>query len=163
MSEENQTTDPKPAKKTGRKPSAKARNMSARLLASQAVYQCALNGQKLRDAAQEYLDHRIGMTIEEEEIVEPNRTLFTKIMNGVADRKDDLSHVIGENLSLSADKTDPLIKSILICAAFELLAHDDIDSPIIINDYLNVANAFFEKGQVGLINGVLDSVAKAFR
>ncbi len=137
--------------------------MSARLLAVQAVYQSSLNEQALKDAAQEYLDHRIGMHVEEEEIVEPDRALFAKIMNGVSERKKDLGQVIGANLNVSGERTDPLLKSILMCAAYELLAHQDIDSPIIINDYLNVTHAFFDKSEAGLINGVLDKVSAAFR
>ncbi len=146
-----------------RKPSAKARRSAARLLAAQAVYQASLNEQSLKSSAQEYLDHRRGMEVDGEMLVEADRALFSSIMTGVEERKSDLSHVIGTNYKSSTAHTEPLIKAIIMCAAYELLAHQETDAPIIINDYLNVAHAFFEKGEVSLINGVLDGVRKALR
>ena len=50
-----------------------------------------------------------------------------------------------------------------MCAACELLINTQIDTPIIINDYLNVAHGFFEQGEVTLINAILDKVAKSAR
>ena len=141
----------------------KVRKASARLLAVQAVYQAALNEQALSSVAQEYLEHRLGMDIEGEEIVEADRALFSAIVRGVEERKDDLGHVIATHMKNGGERSEILLKSLLMCAAFELLAHADIDSPIILNDYLNVAHAFFEKGEVSLINGILDSVSKALR
>lgn len=146
-----------------RAPSAKARKTAARLLAAQAVYQASLNEQPLKAAAQEYLDHRLSMQVDGEEIVAADKPLFTKIMSGIADNKADLGHVVQANLKIDGERTEPLIKSILMCAAFELLACPETDTGIIINDYLNVSHAFFDKKEVGLINGVLDAVAKALR
>ena len=58
---------------------------------------------------------------------------------------------------------DPLLKSILLCGVTELLSHQDIDAPIIIDDYLNVTHAFYEKQQVSFVNGILDKVASTLR
>lgn len=145
------------------KPSAKARKTAARLLAVQAVYQASLNEQPLKDAAQEYLNHRTGMSIDGEEMVAPDKALFTKIMTGIADNKADLGHVVQANLKTDGQIAEPLIKAVLMCAAFELLACHDTDKGIIINDYLNVSHAFFDQKEVGLINGILDAVAGALR
>jgi N utilization substance protein B len=146
-----------------RKPSAKARKMSARLLAVQAVYQASLNEQDLKSAAKEYLEYRVGMEIDGEEIVEPDKVLFSAILAGVDERRNDLGDIIAANIKDGGDKAEVLIKAILMCAAFELLAHHDIDSPIIINDYVNVAHTFFEKGEVSLINAILDKVSGLLR
>ncbi len=140
-----------------------AQNLSARLLAAQAVYQADLNAQKLSEVASEYLAHRIGMEVEGEELVAADKALFTKIMRGVEERGGDLAGILKANTKDGGQRLEPLIKAILICAAYELLAHHDIDSPIIINDYLNVGHSFFESGEVSLINGVLDAVSKVLR
>ncbi len=58
---------------------------------------------------------------------------------------------------------EPLLKSILLCGVTELLSHQDIDAPIIIDDYLNVTHAFYEKQQVSFVNGILDKVASSLR
>ncbi len=152
----NEKSESKP-----RKPSAKARRSSARLLAVQAIYQSSMNEQGLTDVAKEYLDHRIGMEVEGEEIVEADKQLFGKIINGVSERKDDLGHVIQSNINFDSSNTETLIKAVLMCAGYELLVHQDIDKPIIINDYLNVGHAFFPEKEVGMLNAILDSISKA--
>lgn len=58
---------------------------------------------------------------------------------------------------------EPLLKSILLCGICELLEHQDTDTPIIINDYLNVTHAFYEQQQVNFVNGVLGKVASVLR
>lgn len=58
---------------------------------------------------------------------------------------------------------EPLLRSILMCGICELLVHSDVDSPLIIDDYLNVAHAFYEPNQVRFVNGVLDSIASILR
>ena len=46
---------------------------------------------------------------------------------------------------------------------FELLMHEDVDAPIIINEYLNITHAFYGGQEAKMVNGVLDSVAKVLR
>ncbi len=145
------------------KGSEKAKVLSARLLAAQAVYQADLNSQVLSDVAAEYLECRIGMEVEGEELVAADKKLFAKIMRGVEDRGSDLADILKANTRDEGKRLEPLIKAILLCASYELLAHSEIDSPIIINDYLNVAHSFFESGESSLINGVLDAVSKVVR
>lgn len=145
------------------RPSANAKKLSARLLAVQAVFQASLNEQDLVSAAEEYLAHRVSMEVDGEEIVKANGALFEMIVHGVAERKADLGEVIQANMSKSGENTEPLIRSILMCAGYELLANHDVDKGIIFNDYLNVAHCFFAQGEVSLINGILNGVAKALR
>ena len=57
---------------------------------------------------------------------------------------------------------EPLLKAILICGVAEILANK-VDSPIIINDYLNVAHGFYGQGEVNLVNAILDSVVSALK
>ncbi|PCI56219.1 MAG: hypothetical protein COB36_05410 [Alphaproteobacteria bacterium] len=58
---------------------------------------------------------------------------------------------------------EPLLKSILLCGVCELLEHQDIDAPLVINDYLNVTHAFYEQQQVNFVNGVLGKIASVVR
>lgn len=150
--------------KAGDKASPKAKALSARLRAVQALYQAGQNKQSMRAVLDEYLRHRVDMEIDGEKLVQPDGALLKKILYGVDERRPELDAVIEANLNKDAQDRDvePLLKAVLTCAAYELLVQD-VDSPIIINDYLNVAHAFYERGEVALINGVLDSVARAFQ
>lgn len=146
-----------------------AKALSARLHAVQALYQMMQNGEAT--AAQvldQYLDDaRKGVEIDGEELVQPDGALFKAIFLGAQGRSEELGEVISANFQKGKEgkntQIEPLLKAILLAASYELLAHNEIDAPIIINDYLNVTHGFYEQGEVNLVNGVLDSVGKALR
>ena len=145
--------------------SPKAQNLSARLLAVQALYQMKQNKQPVKVVYNEYIQHRSEQEINGQKLVKPDGVLFKKILYGVEERYVEVESVIQANLKKDASDriVEPLLFCILICGAYELLAHAEVDTGIIINDYLNVGHGFFEKNEVALINGVLDSVSQVFR
>lgn len=147
------------------KSSSKASAFSARLLAVQAFYQMKQNGQAIRSVYQEFSKYRMDGDVGGQKIAVPDPKLFKQILFGVDERFVELEAVISANLHKDAKDRDvePLLHAILLCGAYELLAQSEIDAPILINDYLNVGHAFYDKNEVALINGVLDSVAKVFR
>lgn len=144
--------------------SPKAKALSARLSAVQALYQVSQNKQSLRSVYDEYLQYRTDLEIEGEKLVQPDGALLKKILYGVDERRQELESVVEAHLKKNDDDRDvePLLKAIIIAGAYELLVQD-FDAPIIINDYLNVTHAFYEKGEVALVNGVLDKVAVVFK
>lgn len=156
MSEE---TPEKPTKDVN-----KAAVLSARLYAVQAYYQATQNKQSMRSVVDEYLRYRKDFEIDGIKLVRPDGALFQKILYGVEERRPELESVIDANLKKDAEdrSVEPLLKAILICGTYELLI-GETDSPIVINDYLNVAHSFYDRGEVALINGVLDSVATIFQ
>ena len=141
-----------------------AKKLSARLSAVQAMYQASQNKQSMRIILDEYLHHRSDMEIEGERLVQPDGALLKKILYGVDERRQELEAIIDANLNKDAQdrKIEPLLKAILMCGAYELLIQE-VDSPIIINDYLNVGHSFYDRNEVALINGVLDSIASVFQ
>ncbi len=143
--------------------SRKAKAISARLSAVQAVYQAAQNEQSMRDVLAEYLEHRAGMEVDGEELVKPDGDLLKKILIGAEERAGDIEALVQANIKKEGQGGELLLKSILVCATFELLANLDIDAPIIINDYLNVAHSFYAPGEVSFINAILDSISKSVR
>lgn len=151
------------AESTLQKPSKKARALAARMMAVQATYQNLKNKKPVGQVVEEYLLYRSAMQIEGETMVRPDEDLFRKIMEGVEARAADIGPVVMHNLSNKDRTMEPLIQAVLLCASWELLAHHEVDSPVIINDYLNVAHGFFDASETALLNGVLDSVGKAFR
>lgn len=144
--------------------SANAKAISARLSAVQALYQAVQNEQSMRMVLDEYLNHRSDMEIDGQKLVTPDGALLKKILYGVDERRAELEAIVDANLNKDAqDRTvEPLLKAILTCGAYELLVKD-VDAPIIINDYLNVAHSFYDRNEVALINGVLDSISSIFQ
>lgn len=144
--------------------SAKARKSAARLAAVQVLYQSALNDQKPIAAMREFMDHRNGFEFDGDVFVPADPDLLDNIISGVVDRQDDLNDMIKAQLAQKdKEAIEPILHAILIAAAYEIMAHHDIDAPIIISDYMNVAHAFYEDGAPKMINAILDSLAKSLR
>lgn len=136
---------------------------AARLLAVQAIYQASLNTQSLENVASEYLDHRKEVQDQDGKSIKADPKFFAYIVRGVGERKDDLGQILSAHRSGNSDRMEPLLKAILMCASFELLVNIQTDSPVILDEYLNVAHGFFNPPEVGLLNGILDQVAKSVR
>ena len=149
------------AHKKASKSSRKARQTAARLFAVQAVYQALQLKVSPASLLDEYIQHHVGMDLDGQEMVQPDGVLFTGIVKGVDERMTDLQQMIAPRLKNVA--MEPLLAAVLLCGAYELLAHAEIDAPIIISDYIDVTHGFFEGAQPKLVNGVLDALAKEIR
>lgn len=142
------------------------RNSAARLLAVQAVYQMMTGGQEPGTVIPEYLAHRAGMEVDGEKMAPPDESLFSDIVKGVNDNRDHLEGLIAANRTQREDsiaKAEPLLLSVLMCGGYELMGKQSTDFPIIISDYVEIAKAFFDGKEPGLVNGVLDSIRKVTR
>jgi N utilization substance protein B len=155
------------AEEKEKKPSKTARARSARLVAVQTLYGVMHTGDSMKEAVADVMARSDKLEVDGERLVKPDGILFQKILFGVNERKSDLNEIVEANLNKGKEgkggDVELLLKSILLCGTFELMAHHDIDTPIIINDYIDVAHGFYEQNQVKLVNGVLDSIAKLLR
>ena len=148
------------------KPSANAKRNSARLMAVQAVYQMSVNHKEAPFVVAEYMSLRANVEIDGEMLVGPDESLFTDIVLGVAGRLEDLTGIVQANRPRKEGQIyqdEPLLMSVMLCGAYELLARQDIDYPVIISSYVDVAKAFFAGHEPKLINAVLDSIRKVTR
>lgn len=133
----------------------------ARLMASQAFYQMLHNEKPMRAVIEEYLNRGLAVDEGVEAEIKPNGGLFKKILFNLDERLPEIDEILK---SYTKDKPlESLLKSILLCGICELLMHTDTDSPVIINDYLNVTHEFYDKKQVSFVNGVLDAVSTLLR
>lgn len=140
-----------------------ARKSAARLLAVQAVYQMHKNEQSSKEVVREYLDHRIGMEIDGDQMVPADEQDFSSIVQGVEEHFDQLQSMVLKNRNQDLVTNEPLLNAVFLCGAFELMMRQDIDFPIIISDYVHVAQSFFDEGESKLVNAVLDSIRKTVR
>ncbi len=138
---------------------------AARLAAVQALYQYAMEETPIAKLLHEFHQHRLGATIEGATYVDANEDLFNDIVKGVIARHEEIDALIIPNLAegWSFDRLDRLTRQILRAGVYELLARPDVPTGSIINEYIDVAAAFFEASEKKFVNGVLDAVAKGLR
>lgn len=113
----------------------------------------------------EFHQHRLGATIEGATYADAEVTFFDDIVQGVEARRAEIDGLIEENLASdwTMARLDKPLRQILRAGTYELLARADIPVGSIINEYLDVADAFYDRKEKGFVNGVLDAVSKVTR
>jgi len=145
---------------------ARSRSRSAaRLAAVQALYQNDMEGTPVARLLKEFHDHRLGATIEDAEYHDAERDFFDDIVMGVESRRADIDRLIAARLAdgWTLERLDRPMRAILRAGAYELLARADVPVGSVINEYLDVAHAFYDKRESGFVNGLLDAIAKETR
>ena len=153
----------KPAPATAAKSSPHDAKRFARLAAVQALYQLTLTPTKASKLVKNF-----EPIIEEEKLDTPpamDRTLFADIVTGVTDNTENLDGMIAGVLDAkrAPERLEMLLSLILRAGAFELHHHGKIPASVIINDYVDVTHAFFNDREPGLVNAMLDKLAKNLR
>ncbi|MEE8445299.1 MAG: transcription antitermination factor NusB, partial [Alphaproteobacteria bacterium] len=72
-----------------------------------------------------------------------------------------LGGVIAEGWAL--ERLEAVLRAILRAAAWEILTRDDIDAPVTIDEYVEIAKDFFAGREPAMVNGVLDKLAGMLR
>ncbi len=102
---------------------------------------------------------------EESFMIEPDMRFLTRICGGVTEHLAALDQKITPHLKTDwkFDRLDPVHRAILRAASYELAHMPDVPAKVVINEYIDVANAFSDKNDVRFINGMLDTLARKLR
>ena len=145
---------------------ARSRSRSAaRLAAVQALYQQEMEGTPIARLLEEFHDHRLGATIEDEQYHEAERDFFDDIVTGADARRGEIDALISGRLAegWTLERLDRPMRAILRAGAYELIARPDVPVASVISEYVDVAHAFYDKRESGFVNGLLDAIAKEAR
>ena len=58
---------------------------------------------------------------------------------------------------------ETVLRAVLRAGAYELDRRSDVPARIVVSEYVDVANAFVDRDETGLINAVLDQLARQLR
>jgi transcription antitermination protein NusB len=144
----------------------RARSRStARLAAVQALYQQEMEGTPLPKLLDEFHQHRLGKEIEEVRYADAEVSFFDDLVKGVDARRAEIDAAITARLAegWNLERLDRPMRQVLRCGTYELIARIDVPTATVISEYVDVADAFYDKREKGFVNGLLDAVAKAVR
>ncbi len=138
---------------------------AARLAAVQALYQMDVGGGGLQSVVAEFEAHRLGSEIEGDAMRPADAGFFRQVVGGVVEQQKVIDPAIHTALpdTWPLSRIDLTLRAILRCGVFELQQKPDIPARVIINEYLDISRAFFEDEEPGLVNAVLDSIARSAR
>lgn len=138
---------------------------AARLAAVQALYQMEQSGAGVEGVIAEFVDHRLGRPIEGDEVHEADAEFFAEIARGVVEAQRHIDPVIERNLARNwtLSRIDATARAILRAGVYELVRRADVPPRATIDEYVEIAKAFFDGDEPRFVNGVLDAVAKDAR
>ena len=138
---------------------------AARLLAVQALYQRAVSDQSAAEVLREFLQHRVEETIEGLKHGAVNRELLGELVEGVVKNEDMLDDMLAAVLDedWTIERLELLLHVLLRAAAFELSDRLEVPARVVISEYVDLANAFYDGRETAFVNGLLDRLAHILR
>jgi len=149
-------------------PAPKPRSL-ARIGAVQALYQMDLAGTDLNDVIDEFARLRFkgsaAATEDNNNLDGADPTFFAEILRGVVARQRDIDPMVDQQLAAgwSLARVDSILRAILRAGVYEFLERPDVPARVVINEYVDIAHAFFDDDQPKVVNGVLDKIARRTR
>lgn len=143
----------------------KRERAAARLAAVQALYQMDVAGKGVNDVLAEFESHWIGREVEGEQYIEAEVTFFRDVVQGVLADQVFLDRTTNALLAEGwpLKRVEAVMRAVLRAAAFELKKRKDIPARVVITEYVDVAGAFLARDETGMVNAVLDKLARDMR
>ena len=132
----------------------------ARLAAVQATYMIAYSQLPVDEVIKDFVNGEVGRFViednpqggEENVPVEPmDKAYLEKSLN--------MFLTAGHSL----ERCDGTLQALLLCAMYEIVHTLDLDSKVVIQEYVDMAYAFFSKNEPKMVNALLDQIAKQLR
>jgi N utilization substance protein B len=138
---------------------------AARLAAVQALYQMDVGGASTEEVLAEFEAWRLGRETEGVRYREADQAFFRDIVSCVVRDQRSLDPLIHAALAQGwpLARIDVTLRAILRSAAHELKNRADVPARVVIDEYVDVAKAFFEGDEPRVVNGVLDVLAHEMR
>jgi N utilization substance protein B len=141
------------------------RRGAARLAAVQALYQMDIAGTGVNDICAEFESHWIGQELEGNQYLPAEAAFFRDVVAGVVREQRTLDPLIDDALAKSwpLKRIEAILRAVLRAGAYELDHRRDVPARVVIAEYVDVANAFVEREETGMVNAVLDQIARKLR
>lgn len=138
---------------------------ASRMAAVQALYQMDMAATDLNAVIQEFVVERIPTSEDDEAVAGADPVFFAELLRGVVRRQRDIDPMIDHQLAAGwrLVRVDSILRAILRSGAFELIERRDVPARVVINEYINVAHAFFDEDEPKVVNGLLDKLARQLR
>lgn len=147
---------------------------NARLLAVQALYAHAVSEEDWDKITSRFLLGELGAQLitensrgDEEYITieSADAELFTQIMKAARDHQTDIEAALRTALSEKVlyERLELTLQCILQAGIAEFYANPSLDTPIIINEYVDIARSFYDGSEIKITNAVLDRFAKIIK
>ncbi len=139
---------------------------TARLAAVQALYQLEVSGGTPATMAHELSAGRLPMgELGPLDGAEPDMGLFERILAVTVEQQEGIDRTIARHLNAKwrLERIDSVARAILRAGVAELWAKRDTPAAVIVDEYVEIAKAFFDQTEPGFVNAALEACAHDVR
>jgi len=142
-----------------------AERSAARLAAVQALYQMDVSGKGVIDALAEFEAFWIGREVEGITFKPAENEFFRDLLGGVVREQRQIDGKVDAALTAGwpLKRIEAVLRAILRAGTYELLFRKDVPVRVVISEYVEVAHSFYSEDEPGLVNAVLDTIARDVR
>ena len=142
-----------------------AQRSAARLAAVQALYQMEVAGKGVIDALAEFEAFWIGREVEGVSFGPAENAFFRAILAGVVEQQRPIDGRIDNALAEGwpLKRVEAVLRAILRAGVYELMFRKDVPARVVITEYVEIAHRFYGEEEPGLVNAVLDTLAREIR
>jgi N utilization substance protein B len=144
---------------------AHAARSTARLAAVQALYQMEVSGASTEDVLRDFGAGKLPRAEDGRESAAGDLDLFRALVENAVNRQLTIDRAIARRLGKGwkLERLDAVARAILRAGAVELEQRSDIPTPVVIDEYVEIAKAFFDGPEPGFVNATLDACARDLR
>jgi N utilization substance protein B len=141
------------------------RRGAARLAAVQALYQMDIAGTDLKEIMAEFESHWIGRELDGAQYLPAEAAFFRDLVSGVLREQRTLDPLVDTALveGWPLKRIEAILRAVLRAGAYELKHRSDVPARVIVSEYVDIAHAFVDREETGLVNAVLDQIARQCR
>jgi N utilization substance protein B len=131
----------------------------------QALYEMEISDKGVIEALAEFEAHWIGREVEGIDHPPAEIAFFRDLLQGVVAEQRAIDPQLDRALATGwpLKRIEAVLRAILRAGAYELMFRPDVPARAAISEYVDVAHSFYGGDEPGLINAVLDKVARSVR
>jgi N utilization substance protein B len=141
------------------------RRGASRLAAVQALYQMDVAGSGINEIMAQFETHWLGGEVEGAQYRPAEVEYFRDIVGGVLREQKVLDPQIDAALAggWPLKRIEAVLRAVLRAGAYELACRPDVPVRVVMSEYVDVASAFLDRDETGMVNAVLDQLAHQLR
>jgi N utilization substance protein B len=141
------------------------RRGAARLAAVQALYQMDVAGSGINEILAQFETHWLGGEVEGAQYRPAEAEFFRDIVGGVLREQKALDPLIDAALAggWPLKRIEAVLRAVLRAGTYELACRPDVPVRVVMSEYVDVAGAFLDRDETGMVNAVLDQLARQLR
>lgn len=150
---------------SGKPAQPRSERSGARLAVVQALYEMEISGKGLIEALADVEAHWMGREVDGIHHPPADAGFFRDLLRGTVAEQRAIDPVLDKALvkGWPLIRIESVLRAIMRAGAYELMFRRDVPARAAISEYVDVAHSFYDGDEPGLINGVLDRVARDVR